>query len=372
MDATVIPDEPNELHLELAKASEKLDRRDAREETNVGYGATVGGVAITSNYLDHVTQTVIAKLSGPREKKRLNADFNLEVLLRQLDPAVLALCILQTGLHAAGRGGRNAQMDVAMLMGTSINNELWAAKLLQTDLKLFRRIAKKSKERFGSVELRVAFAKREAAKVSETFEGFRMADWDNPLRIHAGNWAMKILLSAMPLVFNLEEPRTFKGEHHWCITEFGMDMAKEAVAEAVVKSPVYQPRTERPKDWDRFTMRVAEDDRTMDRAKLLRTGHKDIMSAAAHAIRTGAMAPTLKAINTLQSVPFKINTWIMDVIVECYNNNITVEGLPSWAKLEVPKKLPLRSSICSQWSNADYWQRPARVDKRQTALTTRT
>jgi DNA-directed RNA polymerase len=108
----------------------------------------------------------------------------------------------------------------------------------------------------------------------------------------------------------------------------------------VCKSPVYQPRTERPKDWDRFVMRVAEDDRTLDRARLLRTGHKDIMSAAAYAIRSGVMAPALKAVNTLQSVPFRINTWIMDIIVECYNNNIAVEGLPSWRKLAVPKKLP--------------------------------
>jgi DNA-directed RNA polymerase len=61
-------------------------------------------------------------------------------------------------------------------------------------------------------------------------------------------------------------------------------------------------------------MRVAEDDRTLDRAQLLRTFHKDVISAARHAISTGQMAPALKGLNALQSVPFKINTWIMDVI----------------------------------------------------------
>lgn len=335
MDTNVLPNETNALHLELSKAADKLDRRDAREEANVGYGATVGGLAITSNYLDPVTQAVIEKLSGPRKASHSN-DFKLERHLRQLDPAVLALCLLQTGLHAAGRGGRNAQLDVALLMGTSINNELWAHKLLTTDAKLARKVTKAAKERFGSVELRVSSAKKQAEA-----DGFHMADWTTKQRVHAGNWGMDVLLQAMPLVFNLEEPRTFKGEHHWCITEFGMDMAKEAVAEAVVKSPVYQPRTERPKDWDRFTMRVNEDDRTLDRARMLRTGHKDIISAAAFAIRSGTMAPALKAINTLQSVPFMINTWIMEVMIECYNNGITVDGLPSWAKLKVPKKLPL-------------------------------
>jgi hypothetical protein len=91
----------------------------------------------------------------------------------------------------------------------------------------------------------------------------------------------------MPLVFQLEKPRVFKAQNIWSITEFGLDMAKAALAEVVCLNPVYQPRTERPKDWDRFVMRVAEDDRTLDRAQLLRTRHKDIMSAVGHAIRTG-------------------------------------------------------------------------------------
>jgi DNA-directed RNA polymerase len=333
MDTNVLPDEPNVLHLELDKAAAKVAKQDDRNETNVGFGATVGGMSITNNYHAHVTQAVIAKLNGPRLMAR-SAEFKLEHLLRQLDPEVLALCILQVGLHCAGRGGRNAQRDVVMLMGHSINTELWAAKLLKTDEKLARRITKEAKERFASVELR-----REVTRKAAEEEGFKMAEWSNTLLAHAGNWGMSVLLQAMPLVFNLEEPRTFKGEHHWTITEFGMDMAKAALAEAVCKSPIYQPRTERPKDWDRFMMRVAEDDRTLDRARLLRTVHNDIISATRHAIKTGTMAPALRAVNTLQSVPFKINTWIMDVIIESYNKGITVGGLPTWAKLKVPKKL---------------------------------
>jgi hypothetical protein len=41
-------------------------------------------------------------------------------------------------------------------MGSTINDELWAAKLLQTDAKLARRITKRAEERFASVALRKA------------------------------------------------------------------------------------------------------------------------------------------------------------------------------------------------------------------------
>jgi DNA-directed RNA polymerase, mitochondrial len=350
MDTNVLPNETQGLHTELTEAARKVAKRDDRAEALTGFGATTEGMTLTKTYLNQVTQAVTEKLSGPRSQTH-SAEFKLERLLRQLDPQVLALCLLQAGLHAAGREGAS-QVTVADVIGESINDELWAAKLLHSDAKRARRIMKQAEERFGSVKLRRDFVKREAAKATDDTDGFQMQDWGSKLCVRAGNWGMDVLLKAMPLVFQLEDPRHFKGDKIWSITEFGLDMAKAALAEVVCMNPVYQPRTERPKDWDKFVMRVAEDDRTMDRAQLMRTRHKDIISAAGHAIRSGQMAPAIKALNTLQSVPFVINTWIMDVMVECYNNNIAVDGLPSWRKLEVPKKVP-----AEQWREMPVEQR---------------
>jgi DNA-directed RNA polymerase len=354
MDTSVLPDETNDLHVELTKASAKVDKRDARAETYVGFGATTEGMAITKTYLNQVTAAVVEKLQGERPSSN-SADFKLERLLKQLQPEVLALAILQAGLHVAGRRGDHCFVAAIDTIGGAINDELWANDLLQTDAKLARRINKAAKERFASVSLRKDYAKRLAEA-----EGFQMAEWTSRELIRAGNWGAQILLKAMPLVFQREDsPRGSRSSALWTITEFGMDMAKEALAEAVCLCPVYQPRTVRPKDWDRFVMRIAEDDRTLDRAQLLRTRHKDIMSAASHAIRTGTMAPTLKALNTLQSVPFRINTWIMDVIIGCYNNNIDIEGLPMWGRLPVPKK-----------KSAEEWQHMS-VEQRRLAAKTR-
>ena len=52
MDTNVLPKETLTFHLELDEAIKKLDKREARSNTNAGYGATVGGMAITTYQSD--------------------------------------------------------------------------------------------------------------------------------------------------------------------------------------------------------------------------------------------------------------------------------------------------------------------------------
>lgn len=330
MDTNDLLKDPQVLHVELELSAEKQDKLYDRAMANAGYGATTGGMAITTIYLPKVTE-VVSKTLAERKPSHSHT-FHLETLLRKLAPEVLSLCVLQAGLHAVAR--ESTQIAAALTMGHAINDELWAAELLSHGKRVAEAIQKRVKERYGAVELRKQAARKMAAK-----QGFTFADWDETTLAHAGTWAMNVLLEAMPDVFELTPPARPKGELEWNITEAGLDLAKAAVSEAVARSPVYQPRTERPKDWDKFVMNVSEDDRTMARAQLLRTSHKDIISAARYAISSGKAAPALKAINTLQSVPFRINTWIMDIIQTCFDRGIRIDGLPYLESFKVPKRL---------------------------------
>lgn len=336
MDTSVLPVTTKELlaDRELDEASRKLDKREDRALANAGYGATVGGMAITNNFHAQVTEAVIARLSGPRPRST-TVDFKIERVLRGLPPETIALALLQSGLSAVGQTGMCSYLTALNSIGVALNDELWAHKLLQTDKKLAFRVSKHAKEKFGSVSLR-----KQAARRAADDAGFSMQEWSIAMRAHVGSWGLTVLQEAMPLVFELTETTGYKEGRLWSITEFGMNMVKSAIAEMVCKSPVYQPRVEPPKSWERFTMRVAEDDRTLDRATLLRTSHKDVVAAAKFAMNSGTMAPALKGINTLQAVPFKINTWIMDVIAQCYDKGIKVEGLPFKNPLKVPARLP--------------------------------
>lgn len=338
MDTSVLPDDTQVFHTELKLAMDKLQKREDRAEANAGFGSTVGGMAITTNYLAKVTEGVTKVLTGPRPRSN-SYDFRLQRFLRSLDPELVALAILQAGLRTVGMTVAASQREVVFRIGAALNNELWAAKLLQTNSKLARKIEKSVKEKYGNVDLRMNAAKRMAAKGDADGNAFVMQDWSNTELAHAGNWGMSILLETMPDVFELTDPEHFKGERVFRLTEAAKDLAAAAVRETVFKSPVYQPRTEMPKAWDTFVMRFAEDSRTQDRSQLIRTFHKDVMSAARHGISSGAMAPALRGLNVLQSVPFKINTWIMNVIIDCYNHGIEVDGVPFRNALEVPQRL---------------------------------
>ncbi|MFI4971111.1 MAG: DNA-directed RNA polymerase [Hyphomicrobiales bacterium] len=339
MDTSVLPDDTQGFHTELQLAMDKLQKREDRAVANAGFGSTVGGMAITTNYLSVVTEAVAKALNGPRPRSN-TYDFRLQRLLRNLEPEVIALALLQSGLRTVGVDASAPERDAVMRIGIALNDELWAAKLLQTNTKLSRKINKASKERYGSVDLRMSTAKRMAAKGDDNGNAFVMQEWSLHERVHAGGWGMNLLLQAMPDVFELSYPEEFKGENVWRITEAGVQMAMGAVQEAVLRSPVYQPRTEKPKEWDSFVMRVAQDDRTLDRSQLIRTRHKDVMSAARYSIKSGDMSPALKGLNALQSVPFRINTWMMDLIIDCYNLGVKVTGIPMRNKLAVPARLP--------------------------------
>jgi DNA-directed RNA polymerase len=340
MDTSVLPNDTQGFHVELQSSMDKLQKREDRAEANGGFGSTLGGMAITSNYLAKVTEGVQARLSGPRPRSNTPA-FRFQRLMLKLSPEVIALAVLQSGLFSAGLGALPSLRDTVLRIGRALNTELWAAQLLKTNKKLHAKIQKTVKERTGSTERRAEIAKKLAANGDGEGNQFVMQEWTPDELTHAGTWGVTLLQEAMPEVFVIDEPvmsRGRAGERLWRITDDGMEMAAAAVREAVLKSPVYQPRTEAPKPWDTLVMRVAEDDRTLDRAQLVRTYHKDVMSAVRFAIRSGEMAPALKGLNALQSVPFTINTWILDVIIDCYNRGIKVDGIPRRNKLEIPEK----------------------------------
>lgn len=328
------------FHPELQSAMNKLQKREDRAEAHGGFGSTLGGRAIASQFIAQVTAGVVSRFQSERPRSNTYA-FRFQRLMMQLPPETIALAILQAGLYSATLGDNSTLRAVLVRIGAALNNELWAKQLLKTNPKLHAKIEKAVKARHSSAERRLKAAKDLAAKGDANGNSFVFQEWSTKELIHAGHWGLTLLQETMPDVFAIDEPVMFRGksqERVWRITDHGMSMAMAAVQEAVLRSPVYQPRTEAPKNWDTMVMRVAEDDRTLDRAPLIRTFHKDVISAAKHAIRTGAMAPALRGLNALQSVPFTINAWVLDIMVECYNRGIKVDGIPLREPLDIPAR----------------------------------
>jgi DNA-directed RNA polymerase len=314
--------------IEFDKTAKKLAKKEHRALRNTGYGATIGGLQITRDYINVLLPVITTKLTAKSHK--LSHDYELENVIRQLEPSVIALAALQGALHSVGVG--ESLRATCMLIGRLLAAECWSAKLTRHDAKLAKKIEKAVRLRHGSVSHRLTAAKSTADRA-----GFRVKHWSNKALVHAGGWCINRLMEAMPEVFCIAEG--FQRVPHLSVTAEGERIANEAVASAVLNNPTHQPCVSPPTPWTTFHKGISEDPRVLYETALMRTHHKDIINAAAHALRTGKAKPALDGVNALQGVPFKINTWIMDVINQVYAANIEVKGLPPLLDVPEPEKI---------------------------------
>jgi Autographiviridae RNA polymerase len=156
MDTMELPKDTDELHIELLKSAERQERLYKRAMSNVGYGGTVGGQAITRNFLGQLTEAVNAKLNSPERPRSNTLEFKLERVLRDLKPELLALCILQSGLHAVAM--KETQRGAYLHMALAMHDECWAAGFLQSDRKLARKVNRQAKDTYSNVRARRAMA----------------------------------------------------------------------------------------------------------------------------------------------------------------------------------------------------------------------
>jgi DNA-directed RNA polymerase len=81
---------------------------------------------------------------------------------------------------------------------------------------------------------------------------------------------------------------------------------------------------------------MKSDDRRLEYdIQFVRTYYADVQAALKAAMASGQMKPAVDAVNAMQRVPWVINERVLEVIRDCHEQGIEVEGLP--AKAEIPK-----------------------------------
>jgi hypothetical protein len=230
--------ETDRLPEELERATEKFERRQERIVKAEGFGATEFAQAITRRWIPEFAIGLKRVLSD--RKTQLPVHRELRAVVRDLDPEVLALCILQGALHSMGQG-RSSYRDAALRVGRDLAAECWAAELTTRDSNLSARIEKHVKQRFSSSK-----ARRDAARAMAARAGYKTKEWDNERRLQAGNWALTVLLDLLPDVFILAKEGQ---ERLLTITEGAQAYADGIVDEVISRNPVWLPRHEAPLRW---------------------------------------------------------------------------------------------------------------------------
>ena len=230
----------------------------------------------------------------------------LAVQLGNLDPEVIARCVLQAALHGIIRRSKIAA--AARRTGDALRRECWVRGLLED---------------------RPIIASRKAAATKAAMSGkrrhrghlaYKQREWTDEELIKAGAWGLDLLAVALPEVFCWRRTgKQNKGELFLDVRPKAMPVVEALVAEVVD----YKPQTTPPLDWS-GPYTGGPTDKRLWKTPLIRAQHKEIQKAAQAAIRSGTMKPVLHAVNTLQRVPWTINSRVLDVLVQCFERNMPV------------------------------------------------
>jgi DNA-directed RNA polymerase len=305
-------DEGNNISSALARAQERQSKQDERIARDLSHGDTAVALALAGDHLRKVSEAVSIWASQP------NSDHEkaLALILRNLKPEQVALCLLQSAIHCVTLELRFTAS--AVHVGEELEAECWGAKLIEDKPQLAKRILREVVKKHGNLRARRSTA-RQAAIRSE----YQFKDWPEEQALHAGAWGLNLLVRALPRVFHWKavkggEPHN-KQERLIQFVPGATDIAEALVAELVRRNPVYIPQAEPPEVWTDVNSGGPKDARLFRSPLIRKAPH--IYRPAGQAIKNGTMQPVLDAINALQSVPWKINQRVLSVMRECMDKD---------------------------------------------------
>jgi DNA-directed RNA polymerase len=214
------------------------------------------------------------------------------LVLEKCDFDVLALVTLDTLFHSIMR--RYKGHKACIRLGRAAHGEAWAAKLLIDDEALHRRIGK-----IHDARGRAAAAKK---------AGYRSKEWTEEQAFLVGNWLIDCCLCALPDIF--VTLRAGRNEVVIDVREEAKELADKLTTMLIGCNPVLVPCTSLPKPWTGWRDGGYQDERTRASVTFVKgkaARNKDTEREFKAAFRNGSMKQHVDAVNSLQSVAYRIN-----------------------------------------------------------------
>lgn len=296
--------------------TKKLNTRDNRIITRFGHGDTEQGILLTEDYLETYSQLFVTQINkskknrGFRGKQRLLVDF---------EPEKLAAIALNGGVTAIGNDSPTIS-NVLKHLGTCAFHECYARQFRLWNEEEAKRIEAIVKRNHSSYKQRLAAFRGHTRKTTFEFD-----QWSHQELLMVGKWLLEVLLDGPAFT-------VFK-EQYVTLTPDAYSRLDDIMAQIVVKRLYGVPKIGEAPVWESSTVHI--DDMPYS---LIRSYQKPVLAHVERAIKAGSMKPTLSALNAIQSVRWRINEPVLNLIRDCYEHGVKVEGLPSKDDLPEPEK----------------------------------
>ena len=364
----------NEAAPEVEASLNKIKRKDRRAIKTEDYGSTSEALALAAECLPRLTQQIKTAIAKPERRH-----VRVVHALANLPHDKIALCVLQVALESVIRQ-QEEYIETANRIGSALFEEYWMHEWETTKRNLGNSNTK------AAIKKRALFAKIEKVGVTKTYSqvqarvstrnaakyGFSPTDWSDAYT-RAGDWAIDQLCAAWPEYFECKHVRTpslskktpVLTKLYLRVTTKAEDFLNAAQLEIAKANPIWLNQIEKPLPWSGLNKGLTSDVRLAANVKLVKTRYEQTEKDFTDAINAGTMQPVLQALNRLQGVPWKINTRVLAVIKDCFEQGIEVKGLP---RKKIPE--PGLSTLWEEMSAEEqqtYIRRCEKVEDRNTS-----
>jgi DNA-directed RNA polymerase, mitochondrial len=295
---------------------ERYDKRMERTARDMGFGSTDGALAIVEKYLDETHKAILETLNDNSKTPK-----DIRELISEVDPYVLTLVVMQYALTSVAQCDNMTK--TIRLLGNALEREVYANGMRNHDGKMYSRIEARVRKTHGSLKYRKQAFRSIAQKAGYKFKG-----WTDKERCKAGVWLLGCVLDGSVFVLG-ESDLTGR---YVTITEEALAVSDKMVSVMMDRAPLLMPNLTKPDDWTSL-------ERTIDgyRVRLVRRHDRVTQSVLERAIKTGQLGRVLEAVNAAQSVSYRVNEPILDVIEGAYKAGLMIEGLPPANDIPIPE-----------------------------------
>jgi DNA-directed RNA polymerase len=232
-----------------------------------------------------------------------------------------------------GTLGKNDLRYVIGAIGAKVEMEVWSLNLQAKDPTLFKRLVKMAVKHNDTQAYRIRSFKAIAKK-----EGHPYEVWDDEYRAIVGGMLLNAVLTATQL-FEAYDVYDNGQIEKVCIglTKEAGELVQRMDNTYALSRPMFMPMKTMPKPWEDMFTGCYHDKALSSQLPFLRTHNQEQIRLVQDAFEKGTMAPVVRAVNSIQSVPLRINRRMYEVLSYCWKEKLPVKGLPAFVKYPLPE-----------------------------------
>lgn len=286
---------------------------------------TAYGQTILAHRLEILCES-IDKWKDETSKGRAGNNATAFKKVKDVDSNMLAFLTLK-GVLSGISSTRTVQF-VTVQIGTMIEDELRFSKIRENERKAYEKLIIGARKR-TSMHYRHIYAIRQADRIEDGWERWTRTD-----RLHVGIKMLDLCMQSVGLV-ELTHQKVDKEQSIKYVRALPETLEWIEKKNDVTRflRPVYEPMVVRPKDWT-TPFNGGYISSNIKPLKMVKTKNKAYLDE----LKNTDMPIVYEAINALQKTAWQINSQVLDVMEQLWENGSQVAGLPPRDGLPLPVK----------------------------------